>query len=395
MGKKKRPKRKRRSRRRRRRRPRQSKKATYPSPAERERIIERRDALLEKLIFALVLDSEDERNHNIDQLIREHGLREVELLLGAFQRSTTSRELIAEEVLIYREYRRAFARFGGERRFLGKKEHEDLIFENGKLMAKRKVQSITPSDPSPREQELRHLLLIGVDYWEDITPPATPPRPADFEAPPPGRYGDPAKTLLDWGWDLDERRIARHARNAGQWQPAIPELVRMIFDQGLFNGWPAESESWAPYHALHMLGHLQAHEHTGRLLALREQENDWLSDRLPTVWAQMGPQTEPPLWNYLDDRKNDPDDRMIVLLGLKEIAEVHARHRVDIIAGLTRRLQRSSAADAEMNGYVVFTLNRMQATEAGDAIVEAFKQGKVDTNIMRLSDVSFLERLVS
>ena len=64
--------------------------------------------------------------------------------------------------------------------------------------------------------------------------------------------------------------------------------------------------------------------------------------------------------------------------------------RTGVIAALARRLQLSSAKDAEMNGYMVFILNRMQATEAGDAIVDAFEQGKVDTKIMTLEDVTCL-----
>ena len=164
----------------------------------------------------------------------------------------------------------------------------------------------------------------------------------------------------------------------------------MTLDKGLLNGWPGETSSWAPYHALHILGRLGAHRVAGHLLALLNLPNDWLSDRLPLVWAQMGPQVEPLLWEYVDDRVNDAQKRSVALAGLELITQLHPARRSGVIAGMAHRLQLSSAKDAEMNGYVVFILNRMQATEAGETILDAFEQEKVDRKTMRLEDVTWL-----
>jgi hypothetical protein len=195
--------------------------------------------------------------------------------------------------------------------------------------------------------------------------------------------------LLAWGWDL-ERHVTEYGKKGKEWRSAIPDLVRMTLDKGLLNGWPGETSSWAPHHALHILGHLGAHQVAGQLLALLNRGNDWLSDRLPSIWAQMGPQVELLLWDYVNDQLNDAQKRSVALKGLELIAQLHPARRQDVSDGLTRRLQLSSAEDAEMNGYVVFVLNRMQATEAGDAIVDAFELGKVDTRIVTLEDVTFL-----
>ena len=43
-----------------------------------------------------------------------------------------------------------------------------------------------------------------------------------------------------------------------------------------------------------------------------------------------------------------------------------------------------------MNGYLVFILNRMQATEAGETILDAFEQDKVDRSTVTLDDVTWL-----
>jgi hypothetical protein len=147
---------------------------------------------------------------------------------------------------------------------------------------------------------------------------------------------------LTWGWVLDEERIVQAARNKAKWQPAIPHLLRAIFDEGLLSCWPAKDAGWAPYHALHLLDHLQAHKYAGQLLALMDRENDWLFDRLPVVWGQMGLQAAPPLWTYLENRAHDPDKRAIVPNGLAAIAQAQPRSRPNIITALIDWLQKST-----------------------------------------------------
>jgi len=372
-----------------RRRERSQPQVEYPSPAERGRIIRQRSKLIKELGFVFIPEHRSDRDRRIAQLARRYGYRNLQVVLDNFGKLTAGRDLIGEEAFLYRSYRRAFARFGGDRPFLDRQEYERLVWEHTLLFGKRELLSARPPSPSPRERELFDLLLLQSDYWEDITPPAVPPRPADYDAPSPGQYGDPVDEFLTWGWDL-ERHVIEYGRNESEWRSAIPDLVRMTLDEGLLNGWPGETSSWAPYHALHILGHLGAHQVAGHLLALMNVPNDWLSDRLPSIWAQMGPQVEPLLWEYVNDQVNDAQKRSAALKGLELIAQLHPARRLGVIAGMARRLQSSSAKDAEMNGYVVFILNRMQATEAGDAILDAFEQGKVDTKIMTLEDVRWL-----
>ena len=147
----------------------------------------------------------------------------------------------------------------------------------------------------------------------------------------------------------------------------------MTLDDGLLEGWPGEKASWAPYHSLHFLGRLQAHSVAGRLLSLLDRPNDWLSDQLPTVWAQMGPPAEERLWQYLSDTDRPPNKRAIAARGLQAIAETHAGRRAEIVAGLAQWLSASSLEDATTNAYVVFVLTEMRAVEAADAIDRALR----------------------
>jgi hypothetical protein len=164
----------------------------------------------------------------------------------------------------------------------------------------------------------------------------------------------------------------------------------MIFDEGLLEGWPGEEASWAPDHALHMLGHLRAHDYAGRLLTLLDRENDWLSDRLPVVWGQMGSPAEAPLWAYLDDSSYDPEKRGIVSMGLRAIAEAHPDRKMGIVDKMGQLLEHASADDATANAYIVHVLDRMQAFGASESIIDAFEQDKVDLDIVQPEDIRFL-----
>jgi hypothetical protein len=275
---------------------------------------------------------------------------------------------------------------------LSAQELSDFSFEHGKLNAERTFKSSFPRrKPGARERHLRDILLTDAAFWEDITPPAVPPRPPDFGAPAPGKYDYPARQLLEWGWDLDDERAKNNARNVTKWRSAIGDLVRMTLDEGLLNGWPGEAAGWAPYHALNMLGHLHAHRVAGQLFPLSDQENDWLSDRLTVAWGQMGPRAASPLWDYLDDSQHNPDSRSVVMLGLTNIAQANPKQRPGIVDRLTHLLRSAPADDAEANAYLVHVLDSLKATEAVEVIVEAFEQDKVDERIVGLDSLDILD----
>jgi hypothetical protein len=378
-----------RKRRSRRRRGDQENRKDYPAPAERERIIKRRDELMQKLIKAVVMHPGDSRP--ISRLALRYGPEEMAFVLDVIQNRAVSTEMTGDETAGYREYRHAFARFGGARPFLSRKEYSELSLEYARLSGERRLKLRRSRKPGKREHELSALLLTGVNIWEDITPPAVPERPDGFNAPSPGDYDYSVRTLLDWGWDCDEERIANNARNVTKWRRATPDLVRMALDEELLCGWPGESSSWAPYHALDMLGQIGAYQVAGQLFPLFELEDDWLSDSLAVIWASMGPRAEPPLWDYAGDIQRDPESRSVVFWGLALIAQNHPQRRPDIVSRLAQVLHEGSVDNAEANAYIVHVLIRLQAIEASGAIAEAFEQGKVDESIVAAYDVPLLE----
>ena len=363
---------------------------SYPSPAKRQAIIARRGELFEQIVN-LLIENRPPDDPAYNRLARQYGKQEVQRQLGLIQKLSSESDFLIDEPMAYRKYRQTFARFGGGHRFLGRMERETLVEEFAMISTQRKFLSATPTAPGRREQELYELMLMNVDSWEDITPPDAPTRPPDWVAAPPEQYSSPAADLLTWGWQAAIPRIYTEAKDPDRWQLAIPALLRMVFDQGLLNGWPGEAASWASYHALYLLGALHVHTAAVRLLALTDQENDWLSDRLPKVWAMMGEPVEPALWSLLDDESYSTTQRGVVIAGLRSLAVAHAVRRDAIVAGLANRLSDSAYTNPTINGYIVFVLDQMEAVAARKAIANAFAQEKVDTHIMQPNDVGFLD----
>src|SRR5690349_7899053 len=99
----------------------------YPSPAERERIVARREELLREFTIATMIPGE--RDLRLVQLLRQYGQKEIGLAMAIIQKTSARAGLIGEEPHLYRNYREAFARFGGDRPFLSRAEQEALMSE--------------------------------------------------------------------------------------------------------------------------------------------------------------------------------------------------------------------------------------------------------------------------
>jgi len=358
---------------------------SYPSPDERKRIVARRDELTKALI-ELGAQGKAQDQAQINKLAAKYGAKELLLITGILQRQFQRSDFLVDEPAVYRHYRLGFARFGGARRLLAKDEHEQLNYERALLYGRREFQSRLPLAPSLRETELGDLLLMDWQFWEDITPPAIPPRPADY--PPLASHLRPVSALLAWGWELDLPRVEReHAA----WQSCQPELERMVFDETLRNGWPGERASWAPWHALHLLGAPYASQCARRLAKLYDLPNDWLSDCLPNVWAKMGAAAETALWDILDDPACKPEARGLAAAGLQKLIQKRSIARLPVLQALAERLQAGRTDNASVNAFIVFVLDRLDAVEVKGAIRAAFEQGRVDTSIMDAGGISFLE----
>jgi hypothetical protein len=294
-----------------RRKPESRQRSAYPDPDTWREIVFQREQILRQLIFAMVSG----KPGIVNDLISRYGEYQVRYVLEKYQEHTRPSFLV-DEATVYRHYRWLFAQFGDDRPFLSKQAYNSAIQAETRNpeQVQRMVAGLSGPDDIIESERLVHLA-----YATDITPPAVPLRPADFTAPTPRSYSYTLKPLLNLGWQLDESAMALHLSRKSKWQKVLPELGQLAADPGLLNGWPGEKASWAPYHALTLLGHLQDPGYAAGLLDLLLVENDWLSDRLPDIWAQMGPKAVVPLWNGLQEMAYAP---VYPFSGQKKVGQV-------------------------------------------------------------------------
>ncbi len=351
----------------------------YPSPEEREKIVELRQELLIELISLMVTGVKPD-NAQIRRLAEKYSAEELERatrLVGEFINLPMP---IAEDVKNYREYRQRYARFGAGLKFYTAREMDEL--------QETHARSVKESGDPSLVTEINKLLLFGWRDWEDITPPAIPTRPDDFNAPPPGSYPAPINELLEWGDDLHRSHTFADETDFLQWKKHIPALTRMALDPGLLNGWVTEKASWAPWHAIHALGTLQAWESAPALAKLADLENDWLSDHLPHIWGDMGMEVEPLLWMILEDPSASAKQRGLAAQSLSIMAEDNDAMEEKVVNGFEKILGNTTKFNPTVNAYLIHFLRDMDAVEdLWETIELAFEQDRVDTDIITLDDL--------
>lgn len=357
---------------------------TYPDQQTWRRIVFQRDQILRQLIAGSVGNVPDV----VTRLVSHFGTYEVGYVLQRYQGHIHT-SFLTDETAVYRHYRLLFAQFGGNRPFLSKRGLDAAITKETKNpnQLRRMLMGMSGPDDVFESDRLTHL-----SYATDITPPAIPPQPVNFKAPKPGDYSPQLTSLLNLGWQLDEAamRMMPDFSQEALWRNVLPELSQMAVDPGLVNGWPGQPASWAPYHALTVLGHLQATAFAAALLPLISMKDDWLSDRLPDIWAQMGPVAALPLWEMVEKRAY-PDKKLAILVaGLLKIAQtdgsqvmLFGRRFIDLLNG-------SPAKHANLNAYLVYALDELGDNTAVPAIRAAFNQNRVNRDVIGPESIKLL-----
>lgn len=347
----------------------------YPSAMEREAIIQLRKELSAELLMMMFTKVGPE-NPLAQALSKKYGREEVQRSMYKMDEAMEMPSLIADDAHSYRDYRQRYSRFGAGLKFYTSAELDNLY---GKYAEQFKEGG---------KNEAEKLLLMGWREWDDITPPAIPQRPVDYISPVPASYPAPINELLDWGDDLKRSYDFEDESEWAQWKKHIPALTRMALDPGLLNGWPSEKSSWAPWHAIHALGELEAWESAPALASLADLENDWLSDHLPHIWADMGMEVEPSLWMILENTSSSTKQRGLAVQSLQMMAEDSQPIKVKVVAGFGKILKNEKSFDPILNAYILYYLKELKTLdEIRETAETAFEQNRVDEKVFALEDL--------
>jgi Protein of unknown function (DUF1186) len=357
----------------------------YPSAEERQKILQLRRKLSLELI-GLAMARAEHDDSRFRALIDKYGKEEVLRAEQVFRESFDLPSLVADDARSNRDYRLRYSRFGAGLPFFTAQQRDDLMEKYAQQFGAETGD--TDAHGLAEAQEVERLLLMDWRSWEDLTPLAVPPCPGDYDAPPPASYTAPIAEMLEWGNDLQKHHDFVDEREFVHWKKYSSALTRMALDPGLLHGWPAESTSWAPWHAIHMLGRLQDWESAPALAELADLEDDWLSDHLPHIWADMGPEAEPILWMLLDDRSASAKRRGLAAEGLYKLTEENEIVHNKVVKGFQKILQNETGFEPTLNGYLISFLRSMEALdEVRPSIMKAFDQGRVDPDIITAEDL--------
>ncbi len=148
----------------------------------------------------------------------------------------------------------------------------------------------------------------------------------------------------------------------------IPDLIRMATDE---------------MHAWRALGQLRAVEAIEPLLGLLErlENDDWVHDELPDVFAKIGPAALPALTEYVADLSHAVSSQISAITSIEKIGKRWPDVKSECLALLQERLERFEENVSEVHGFLVLAYVKL---EAGDSplIERAFDEGYVDPMVI-------------
>jgi hypothetical protein len=196
-------------------------------------------------------------------------------------------------------------------------------------------------------------------------------------------YTPPVAQLLTLG-DAEIKRHGHDYRQLGLGDEHVPELIRMATDPALNLAESDPKEVWAPLHAWRALGELGATSALEPLLALLDrtaEDDDWVTEELPDVFALFGPAAIDRLAEFLADREHNVYARNCTARALVNLNEKFPETRDRVTDILRRQLEHAAAESPEFNGFIVSALLDLHAEEAAEVIERAYGGGYVDEDI--------------
>ena len=195
-------------------------------------------------------------------------------------------------------------------------------------------------------------------------------------------YSDPVNKLLTLGDCLNIIDLATYL-DLGITRDNIPELIRMATDYELHFADSGDPEVWAPVHAWRILGQLQAEEAIEPLIELFHEleDDDWVDDELPIVFGKIGVKAVPALTKYLNDTAYDSQAHTRAVYSLERIASANPSVRNECVTILTKKLERFTKNEPDLNGFIICYLLDLKAVESIKTIREAYKKECVEIDI--------------
>jgi len=193
---------------------------------------------------------------------------------------------------------------------------------------------------------------------------------------------DPIAKLLALGEPTYSRDCAwPDYRSLGITSEHIAPLIEVATDAELLHrSDESDPHTWGPIHAWRALGQLQAQQAIHPLIQLFHQidDNDWVIEEMPDVFAMIGPAAFDDLAAYLSSPDHPSYARLVAATSLMQMALVHTELRERSITAIAAQLEGFRENSPGTNGVLIANLLELEAVEQAELIHRVFTEGKVD-----------------
>lgn len=204
--------------------------------------------------------------------------------------------------------------------------------------------------------------------------------------PQPQQYDPPVSRLLTVGDPRGQWEWPDYPATYGLSLDHVPDLVRMMQDEGLNWADSDNDEVWAPLHAWRALGQLRAKSAIDAILdtfyTIDDWNQDWQQSEYPIVMAMIGPAAIPALQTYLADSDNGLWARITAVSSLEKIGQQYPDGRDECVAILTGQLTHHAGQDPIFNAFIISSLVDLKALESVGPMEEAFHADHVDLSVL-------------
>lgn len=194
-------------------------------------------------------------------------------------------------------------------------------------------------------------------------------------------YQPPVADLLNYGeLKSTKQPWADYVTELGLTETQIPELIRMMTDEALWESDFEGSESWSVAHAWRALAQLQAEEAIAPFLSMLEkyEDDDWIHIDAPKVFELIGEAALPKLTEYLASDSYSEWTRFAIAEGIEHIAEHHPHSRENCVRVLVEQLEKYVENGPHLNGMLVSALIKLEVVEAASLIERVYADKQID-----------------
>lgn len=203
--------------------------------------------------------------------------------------------------------------------------------------------------------------------------------------PQPQQYGPPVAHLLTVGDPREQQEWPDYPTIFDITLAHVPDLIRMMQDEGLNWADSDSDEVWAPVHAWRTLAQLRAETAVEAIIdtfyTIDDWDQDWQQEEYPTVMTMIGPPAISALKTYLADEQNGLWSRVTAAEALAKIGQQYPESRDECVAILADQLRYHSRQDPTQNAFLISSLLDLKALEAVDPIRAAFAADNVDLSV--------------